>query len=239
MKTIITYFIFLITIFLTNINNLYAVDVTGEATTYKNTIHALQLCETGSTLANCLNPITIGSSTSGKTMDLSVRGSANSFGNAGLITPGITYTHGQVIMSRTFTISGSIATGSATCFTGGAAGTLSQPGMSDNTAEDLSEAAEQTLVAGNGTGNGDDINSTSAVSGGTDAVAGTLSAGHNFMKSRWELISPLTVRAGELPSMKISFDLSNALRFSSETATCANDNPAFLPGKPSISNTFE
>ena len=66
MKTIITYFIFLITIFLTNINNLYAVDVTGEATTYKNTIHALQLCETGSTLANCLNPITIGSSTSGK-----------------------------------------------------------------------------------------------------------------------------------------------------------------------------
>ena len=89
MKTIITYFIFLITIFLTNINNLYAVDVTGEATTYKNTIHALQLCETGSTLANCLNPITIGSSTSGKTMDLSVRGSANSFGNAGLITPGI------------------------------------------------------------------------------------------------------------------------------------------------------
>ena len=172
-------------------------------------------------------------------MDLSVRGSANSFGNAGLITPGITYTHGQVIMSRTFTISGSIATGSATCFTGGAAGTLSQPGMSDNTAEDLSEAAEQTLVAGNGTGNGDDINSTSAVSGGTDAVAGTLSAGHNFMKSRWELISTLTVRAGELPSMKISFDLSNGLRFSSDTATCANDNPAFLPGKPSISNTFE
>ena len=239
MKTIITYFIFLITIFLTNINNSYAVDVTGEATTYKNTIHALQLCETGSTLANCLNPITIGSSTSGKTMDLSVRGSANSFGNAGLITPGITYTHGQVIMSRTFTISGSIATGSATCFTGGAAGTLTQPGMSDNTAEDLSEAAEQTLVAGNGTGNGDDINSTSAASGGTDAVAGTLSAGHNFMKSRWELISPLTVRAGELPSMKISFDLSNGLRFSSDTATCANDNPAFLPGKPSISNTFE
>ncbi len=217
----------------------FAVNVTGKADTYKNTVHLMQLCEVGSTLAECKNPATIGESTSGKTMDLSVRGSAHAFGNAGLIPPGRTFTHGQVVMSRTFTISGSIATGSATCFTGGAAGTLSQPGMSDNAAENLSAAAEQTLVAGNGTGNGDDINSTSALAGGTDAVAGTLSAGHNFMKVRWELVKPITVSAGQIPTMTISFDLSNALRFSSDTATCANDNPAFLPGKPSISNTFE
>ena len=59
------------------------------------------------------------------------------------------------------------------------------------------------------------------------------------MKVRWELVKPITVSAGQIPTMTISFDLSNALRFSSDTATCANDNPAFLPGKPSISNTFE
>ena len=107
-------------------------------------------------------------------------GSANSFGNASLIPSGKTYTHGQVIMSRKFTIAGSIATtASITCNTGGAAGTLSAGGATSN-----GTIARQELWAGNGTGNGDKMNSTSAATGGTDAVKGTLSAGHNFMKFR-------------------------------------------------------
>ena len=210
--------------------------VKAEATTFKNTVHAMQLCETGSSLTNCVNPTTIGNSTAGKTMDLSVRGSAHSFGNAGLIPPGITYTHGQVILSRTFTISGTVVTSAATCKTGGTAGTKTAGGATGN----AGAVAEQVLMVPNDTSFITAMNSTSAIVDGTDADPANVEAAHDFVKFRWELSKPLTVKPGQIPTMTMTFDLSEALEFNDgdEGDGSCNDG-GFFPGAPAITNTFE
>ena len=210
--------------------------VKAEATTFKNTVHAMQLCESGSSLTNCVNPTTIGNSTAGKTMDLSVRGSAHSFGNAGLIPPGITYTHGQVILSRTFTISGTVVTSAATCKTGGTAGTKSTGGATSN----AGAVAAQVLMVPNSEDMTTSMNSTSAIVDGTDADPANVEAAHDFVKFRWVLSKPLTVKPGQIPTMTMTFDLSEAIEFndggSGDGACDGND---FYPGAPVVTNTFE
>ena len=217
-------------------SNSIAEEAEAEPTTFKNTIHAMQLCETGSSLTNCVNPATIGSSTDGTTMDLSVRGSANSFGNAGLIPVGITYTHGQVILSRTFTMAGSITTSAATCKTGGTAGTKTAGGATGN----AGAVAEQVLMVLNDTSFITAMNSTSAIVDGTDADAGTVEAAHDFLKFRWALSKSLNVTVGKIPTMTITFDLSEAIEFNDGgSGNGACDGNDFYPGAPAITNTFE
>jgi len=225
---------FLLTFF--TLNSAVAVNKTARPTAYINTVHAMQLCEVGSTLATCLNPVTIGESAAGKAMDLGVVGSTVSFGNAGLIPSGRTYTHGQVILNRAFTVTGSVdTTASVTCKTGGSDGTISSGGATNNG----NAASAQVLYATNGTGNGTNVNSTSAVSEGIDAAAGTYSAGHDYMKFRWALSKSLNVTVGKIPSMTISFDLSEALQFQDGGGNGACDGTDFYPGKPVVTNSFE
>ena len=232
---IIKNFALILALLISTINSSMAELVKAEATTFKNTVHAMQLCESGSSLTNCVNPTTIGNSTAGKTMDLSVRGSAHSFGNAGLIPPGITYTHGQVILSRTFTISGTVVTSAATCKTGGTAGTKTAGGATNNAAE-----AAQVLMVPNSTDMTTSMNSTSAIVDGTDADPANVEAAHDFVKFRWELSKPLTVKPGQIPTMTMTFDLSEALEFNDGgSGNGACDGNDFFPGAPSITNTFE
>ena len=232
---IIKNFALILALLISTINSSMAELVKAEATTFKNTVHAMQLCETGSSLTNCVNPTTIGNSTAGKTMDLSVRGSAHSFGNAGLIPPGITYTHGQVILSRTFTISGTVVTSAATCKTGGTAGTKTAGGATNNAAE-----AAQVLMVPNSEDMTTSMNSTSAIVDGTDADPANVEAAHDFVKFRWVLSKPLTVKPGQIPTMTMTFDLSEALEFNDGgSGNGACDGNDFFPGAPSITNTFE
>ena len=232
---IIKNFALILALLISTINSSMAELVKAEATTYKNTVHAMQLCESGSSLTNCVNPVTIGNSTAGKTMDLSVRGSAHSFGNAGLIPPGITYTHGQVILSRTFTISGTVVTSAATCKTGGTAGTKTAGGATNNAAE-----AAQVLMVPNSEDMTTSMNSTSAIVDGTDADPANVEAAHDFVKFRWVLSKPLTVKPGQIPTMTMTFDLSEALEFNDGgSGNGACDGNDFFPGAPSITNTFE
>ena len=232
---IIKNFALILALLISTINSSMAELVKAEATTYKNTVHAMQLCESGSSLTNCVNPVTIGNSTAGKTMDLSVRGSAHSFGNAGLIPPGITYTHGQVILSRTFTISGTVVTSAATCKTGGTAGTKTAGGATNNAAE-----AAQVLMVPNSEDMTTSMNSTSAIVDGTDADPANVEAAHDFVKFRWVLSKPLTVKPGQIPTMTMTFDLSEALEFNDGgSGNGACDGNDFFPGAPVITNTFE
>ena len=232
---IIKNFALILALLISTINNSMAELVKAEATTFKNTVHAMQLCESGSSLTNCVNPTTIGNSTAGKTMDLSVRGSAHSFGNAGLIPPGITYTHGQVILSRTFTISGTVVTSAATCKTGGTAGTKTAGGATNNAAE-----AAQVLMVPNSEDMTTSMNSTSAIVDGTDADPANVEAAHDFVKFRWVLSKPLTVKPGQIPTMTMTFDLSEALEFNDGgSGNGACDGNDFFPGAPVITNTFE
>ena len=233
---IIKNFALILALLISTINSSMAELVKAEATTFKNTVHAMQLCETGSSLTNCVNPTTIGNSTAGKTMDLSVRGSAHSFGNAGLIPPGITYTHGQVILSRTFTISGTVVTSAATCKTGGTAGTKSTGGATSN----AGAVAAQVLMVPNSEDMTTSMNSTSAIVDGTDADPANVEAAHDFVKFRWVLSKPLTVKPGQIPTMTMTFDLSEALEFNDGgSGNGACDGNDFFPGAPVITNTFE
>jgi len=231
---IIKNFVIVLILSLFTLNNAMAANVSGRPTVYINTVHAFQLCETGSTLANCLRPVIVGESVAGQDMDLGVVGSTANFGNAGLIPSGKTYTHGQVIMARTFTIAGSLETvAGTTCNTGGAAGATNAGGATNS-----QSILNQVLWATDGTGNGDQQNSTSAVVNGTDAVAGTMTNGHAYMKFRWALSKPLNVTFGKIPTMTIAFDLSTALNFN-DGGNGACDGNDFYPGRPVITNTFE
>ena len=60
---IIKDFALILALLISTINSSMAESVVAEATTFKNTVHAMQLCESGSSLTNCVNPVTIGNST--------------------------------------------------------------------------------------------------------------------------------------------------------------------------------
>ena len=67
------------------------------------------LCESGSTLSSCSNPLIIKSTPSGTNMNIggvNAGESAGSYGNLNVLVPGTTYTYGQVVLDRSFTISG-------------------------------------------------------------------------------------------------------------------------------------
>jgi hypothetical protein len=82
---------------------------TGAATEYKVTMTKLELCETGSTTANCLNPLTISPSGTSGAVDIasvSAGAVAGSYGNIAKAKIGTLYTYIQITMSRQFSITG-------------------------------------------------------------------------------------------------------------------------------------
>ena len=110
--TIISFFILL-----TSSSN--AVNNEGPATQYSINMTHLEMCETGSTETNCLNPVTIGIGDSGA-IDIAntVAGAtAASYGSLASIKFGASYSYMQVTMKRLISIAGSVSDGSNTCYT--------------------------------------------------------------------------------------------------------------------------
>ena len=84
------------------------------------------------------------------------------------------------------------------------------------------------------------MNSTSAIVDGTDADPANVEAAHDFVKFRWVLSKPLTVKPGQIPTMTMTFDLSEALEFNDGDGGDGECNSNdFFPGAPAITNTFE
>ena len=216
----------------------------GAAVNYINTVYALMLCESGSTLSSCSNPLIIKSTPSGTNMNIggvNAGESAGSYGNLNVLVPGTTYTYGQVVLDRSFTISGTGKddVGGDDCQTSssGAAGTATSFAVGK---EGTGTGENQTVYAANGTGNGDAMNSTPNVNSSTtgDAAAGTLSAGHSYMKFRWELATPYTYTGTKIPKMTISFDLSSGLSFNGNCGGAAGTTHGITPGSPVITNVL-
>ena len=109
-------------------NKTFAVSTTGEATVYKITMTYLQLCETGSTTASCLNPLTVGSGSSGtiNIADTAAGVAAASYGDFTKVPFGKSYSHYQVTLKRAVTIKGSVSDGSNTCYTVSDSGDISK-----------------------------------------------------------------------------------------------------------------
>jgi len=215
-------------------NHVFAGAASGRPTSYLVTAHKLEYCTGASTLASCVDSTVVGENTSGTEMDLSDSSSAVSFGNAGLLEVGTTYTHAQITITRLFKVGGSLLTtggSAATCQTGGTAGTEDAEGATNGTSE-----AAQAMAAPDSTTEGDDLNSITAI-GGT-GTAGTIADDDGFLQFRWKLSESFTPQAGKIPSMSIAFDLSTALQFNDGAGNGACDGNDFYPGPPVITNTF-
>ena len=211
--------------------NVFAGSATGRPTSYKVTAYKLEYCAGASTLASCVDATTVGESSAGVEMDLVDSSSAVSFGTAGLLEPGKTYKFAQITIDREFKMTGTVTTSAATCNTGGTDGSEDAGG-----ATNAGAISEQVVAPQDGTGNGDGLNTVSAV-GGT-GTAGTFTDNDGFLQVRWELSSPFAVSAGKIPSMSIAFDISAALVFNDGEGNGACDGNDFYPGAPTISNTF-
>ena len=212
---------------------------TAEATSYINTVYSLHLCETGSSATSCKNPLVIRTTPTGTNMDIgsvTAGASAGKYGNLNVLQVGKTYTYGQVVLDRQFTLAGS--DGSCQTNSSGAAGTATTFAVGKS-GSDTDE--KQVVYAGDGTGMSTSMNSTDWKDATTtgDADAGTLQAGQAYMKFRWALASPYTHVDGKIPSMKIAFDMSAAITFN---GTCGGNTAAgngISPSAPTITNTIE
>ena len=210
--------IFLMTFFS---NKVFAVSATGEATAYKITMTYLELCETGSTTANCLNPLAVGSGDSGliNIADTTAGVAAASYGNFTKVPFGKIYSHYQVTMKRAVRIKGSVSDGSNTCYTKSNSGDISKNVVGSTSSSD--EAEITAYMAMTISGLGDDINSISAGDGtGTAQSAGTVDDDDEFFQVRGTFTKSIKLEPGKIPTLKIAFGTSNALGYEGSSGGC-------------------
>ena len=104
--------IFSFCLFVSN-NSYAATDVKGAATQLIVTMTKVEICESGSTISNCLNPtdITVNGGGTADIASVAAGASAATVADFSLAPLGKSYTHIQTTMSRAFTITGKAGTG--------------------------------------------------------------------------------------------------------------------------------
>ena len=194
-------------------NSLYAAEnVKGPATEYIITMTKVEICESGSTIANCLNPIDI-TSGNGATADIaSVEAgvTAATVADFGKAQVGKTYTYIQTVLSRAMTITGRAGT-SGKCTTragvNGALGTAGAAGALNGTpgsailyvpffSQDLTN---YSMMEGSDE-NGENL-----------ATLATVRNTDTHFRSRQVLTTPYTPVAGSSPTVFLAFDTSIAV----------------------------
>ena len=192
-------------------NNLYAAtNVKGAATQLIVTMTKVEICESGSTISNCLNPIDI-TVDGGATADIAsvAAGAAAAtvadFSKAPL---GKSYTHIQTTMSRAFTITGKAGTGGKCTTIAGTNGALNAdavgalngtPGSAILYVPFFADATNYPMMEGQNE-DGSDI-----------APLGQVRNTDTHFRSRMALTSPYTPSAGSSPTVFVAFDTSIAV----------------------------
>ena len=219
----------------------FAVSTTGAASVYKITMTYLQLCETGSTTANCLNPLTVGSGDSGliNIADTAAGVAAASYGDFTKVPFGKTYSHYQVTMKRAVRIKGSVSDGSNTCYTKSDSGDISKNVVGSTSSGD--EAEITAYMAMTISGLGDEINSISAGDGtGTAQAAGTVDDDDEYFQYRGAFTKSITLKKGKIPTLKLAFGTSSALAYEGSSGGCTAtiaQNQGLYGGKPDVTAT--
>ena len=181
---------------------------TGPATEYKVTMTKIELCETGSTTANCLNALTISPTGTSGAVDIAAvdaGATAGSYGNIAKAKIGTLYTYIQITMSRQFSMTGTAGscatkageTGSKTADAAGQTG--GTPGSS-------------TLYVPDGSSYSDHMNGSVDSLGAAVSNDGVIGTSDEYFQYR-KIISGggLKVKAGDFPTVKVAFDVSNAV----------------------------
>jgi hypothetical protein len=213
--------------------NAYA--ATGAASVYKITISKVELCETGSTISNCLNPIdiTIGGGVADVDIAAVTAGaSAGTVADFSKASSGKTYTYLQAVISRSMKIKGSVGS----CYTknNGVAGTANGFAIGTQTASD---EAEVTLLVP------EFVNPTlySALEGSNSTgssvqIPGTVTEGDTHIRARQPLTAPYTAKAGIAPTVFLAYDTSAGIM--DTTGTCGSA-PTLSAAPPSQTITIQ
>jgi hypothetical protein len=215
-------YIFLMTFLFNN----FAYSASGDATEYKLTIYKIELCETGSTVANCLNPVTLFEGNSG-TIDIAnttAGAQAAALGNPGSAILGKTYNATQVTMDRAITVAGYVADGVNSCSTVESNGsTKALNGLGDVS----TSGTPVTPVAGiyyAGEAGAADLNVSDAwnavsTDGTVDTDDDDNSANYQRLQWRTVLTSPVTITLGKTPTITIAFDPDGTIGFAGPIAS--------------------
>ena len=219
-------------------NSLYAAEnVKGPATEYIITMTKVELCESGSTISNCLNPINI-TTGNGATADIaSVEAgvTAATVADFGKAQVGKTYTYIQTVLSREMTITGRAGT-SGKCTTragvNGALGTAGAAGALNGTpgsailyvpffSQDLTN---YSMMEGSDE-NGENL-----------ATLATVRNTDTHFRSRQVLTTPYTPVAGSSPTVFLAFDTSIAVN-ELDDASCTDAGLQAAP--PTVTITVQ
>jgi hypothetical protein len=238
-------YIFLITFLFNN----FAYSASGDATEYKLTIYKIELCETGSTVANCLNPVTLFEGNSG-TIDIAnttAGAQAAALGNPGSAILGKTYNATQVTMDRAITVAGYVADGVNSCSTVESNGsTKALNGLGDVS----TSGTPVTPVAGiyyAGEAGAADLNVSDAwnavsTDGTVDTDDDDNSANYQRLQWRTVLTSPVTITLGKTPTITIAFDPDGTIGFAgpivSQCEAPANATTGLYVTNPKITITI-
>ena len=219
----------LYTFLITLLFNNYAYSASGDATEYKLTIYKIELCETGSTLANCLNPITLFEGNSG-TIDIANTASgaqAAALGNPGQAILGKTYTVTQVTMDRAITVKGYYAVGNDSCSTVASNGsTKAKNGLGDHATGGTPDTPVTGIYYAGEAGapdlGVDDAWNAVSTDGTVDTVDDQNSENYQRLQWRTALTNSVTIMLGRTPTIKIAFDPSDTIGFQGTIATAGH-----------------
>jgi len=229
--------LFITSIFYLLVNKAYAATDSGLATEYQITMTKIELCETGSSLEICLNPITVSSgSVVGTAVDIGAVDagqSAGVLGNFGLATPGKSYTHLQVTMDRKIQITGTTDGGDDCRTVGNGSYTANGAGHGSNAAASATLYVpaftfDATYIQINGVENAD--------GSGAEDVPGVITGAREHFESREAFTQAFTLTPGQIPSVFIAFDTSTAVTHGN-SGTCGSSQMYATP--PSVTITIK
>ena len=205
---------------------------TGPASEYKITMSKLELCETGSTTANCLNPLTISPSNTSGQVDIASAGagqSAGSYGNIAKAKIGTKYTYMQITMSRAFQVTGEAGNNCKTKAGETGSKTADAAGQTGGT------AGSSTLYVPDGSSYNDHMNGSVDALGASVSNDGVIGSSDEYLQYRKIITGGLTVEANKFPTVKITFDVSAAV--GNGGATCTN--AVMYADEPEFTITFQ
>jgi len=217
-------------------NNLYAAtNVKGAATQLIVTMTKVEICESGSTISNCLNPIdiTVGGGATADIASVAAGAAAATVADFSKAPLGKSYTHIQTTMSRAFTITGKAGTGGKCTTIAGTNGALNAdavgalngtPGSAILYVPFFADATNYPMMEGQNE-DGSDI-----------APLGEVRNTDTHFRSRMALTSPYTPSAGSSPTVFVAFDTSIAVNEDND-ASCTDAGLQAAP--PTVTLTVQ
>ena len=220
-------------------NNSYAeTNVKGAATEYLITMTKVEICENGSTISNCLNPveITVGDGATADIASVAAGESAATVADFSKAPVGKSYTHIQTVLSRAMTITGQ----AGECYTkSGANGALNTAGATGWDKDDSGAVTQSVTLFvpffSQDTTNYSMMEGSDANGGNLAPLASVRSTDTHF-RSRNALTKNYTPVAGSSPTVFLAFDTSIAVNEVND-ASCSDAGLQAAP--PTVTITVQ